>query len=94
MSYYSAGDETAFFEWLQSIPGVKSVKGIGRELHIRLRSNRISRESLREFIALYIRYEGKMPELAMFANSTNADWFSVPSAHWYKLVFPDGEASK
>lgn len=94
MRYYSAGDEAAFFEWLQSIPGVKSVRGIGRELHVTLRSSRISRESLREFVALYTRYKGNMSELAMFANPTNADWFSVPSAPWYKKIFPDGAVGR
>jgi hypothetical protein len=36
MRYYSAGDETAFFEWLQYIPGVKSV--LGRRLALLFQS--------------------------------------------------------
>jgi hypothetical protein len=30
--YWSHGDESAFFRWLETIPGVKSVKGQGLEL--------------------------------------------------------------
>jgi len=30
--YWSQGDESAFFRWLESIPGVKGVKGQGLEL--------------------------------------------------------------
>jgi hypothetical protein len=62
--YGSPGDERAFFGWLQSIPGILSVEGKGRELHIRTRSNRVSATTLRELIALYERFQGDMTELA------------------------------
>ena len=87
MKYGSHGDETAFFSWLQSIPGVVSVEGQGRELHIGLRSKRLSSHSLCELIALYQRYKGNMKELAQFANSSNKAWFGSPDAYWYKKVF-------
>src|ERR1700680_4014482 len=54
--YWSHGDELAFSRWLESIPGVKSVKGEGQELIVTLRSNRISAVALRELIALHTRY--------------------------------------
>src|SRR5947209_6612088 len=85
--YASPGDEAAFFGWLQSIPGVVRVEGQGRELFIYLRSNRLSAVSLREFIALYKRYKGNMPELARFENASNSSWFKVRSALWYKAIF-------
>ena len=87
MRYFSAGDEAAFFGWLQSIPGVVRIEGKGRELFIHLRSSRLSTASLREFIALYERYEGCMSELAQFANSSNSSWFQVKTALWYKAIF-------
>ena len=87
MRYFSAGDEAAFFYWLQSISGVVSVQGFGRELHIRLRSKKLSRQSLRELLALYQRYQGNMSELAQFANPTNSPWFADPKAYWYSQVF-------
>jgi hypothetical protein len=87
MRYFSGGDEAAFFTWLQSIPGVVSVKGYGKELHIGLRSKRLSANSLREFIALYQRYRGNMRELAQFANSSNASWFQATEAFWHSKVF-------
>lgn len=64
--YYSPNDEGAFFGWLQSIPGVISVKGIGTELHIRMRSRRLSANSYRELSALYRRYKGDVAELDQF----------------------------
>ena|SRR5437016_2413329 len=87
MQFASPGDESAFFDWLQSIPGVVSVRGEGRELHIRLRSKRLSSHALREFIALYARYDGRMKELAQFAHSSNEAWFKSKESFWHRKVF-------
>ncbi|WP_157845690.1 hypothetical protein [Herbaspirillum huttiense] len=87
MRYFSPGDEAAFFTWLQSIPGVVSVKGYGKELHIRLRSKRISASSLQELLALYLRYQGELSELAQFANQSNSSWFADANAPWHSQVF-------
>ena len=87
MRYFSAGDEAAFFSWLQAISGVVSVQGYGRELHIRLRSKRLSARSLKELLALYQRYQGDMSELAQFLNQSNSTWFADPDAYWHSQVF-------
>jgi hypothetical protein len=87
LSYLSPGDEAAFFSWLGSIAGVVSVQGRGSELHIQLRSKRLSSKSLREFVALYARYHGYMGELAQFETPSNAAWFAAPSAAWHAQVF-------
>jgi hypothetical protein len=93
MRYFSQGDEAAFFSWLQSIPGVIAAEGRSRELHIKLRSKRLSSESLREFIALYRRYNGNMTELAQFATPSNSSWFCSTEAYWRKKVFGASRAS-
>lgn len=87
MRYFSAGDEAAFFSWLHSMSGVVSVKGCGRELHIRLRSKRLSAQSLRELLALYHPYQGNLSELAQFVNQTNSSWFAASNAPWHSQVF-------
>jgi hypothetical protein len=69
MSYWSPGDEKAFFTWLESIGGVNRVEGRGRVLTIHLRSKRLSRTALRELVAIYKRYKGDMRELAPFRDS-------------------------
>ena len=74
MSYFAPGDESAFFTWLQSIPGVVSVRGLGRELHIQTRSTRLSRTSIIELVAIYRRYNGNLSELAMFITESNREW--------------------
>lgn len=75
MRYWSQGDEAAFFTWLQSIPGVVTVKGLGREIHIRFRTKRISQNTLRELFAIYNRYGGDKTELAIFKTEANASLF-------------------
>lgn len=90
MLYRSPGDEAAFFRWLSGIPGVLGVHGVGRELHIRLRSTRLSATALRELLALYIRFGGHLTELAVFANDSNRSWFCSPEADWHNAVFESG----
>jgi hypothetical protein len=73
-TYYSPGDEDAFFSWLSAIPGVVSYKGIGRELIVTLRSKRMSDRALRELIGLHIRYKLPMRSLAQFETPRNRSW--------------------
>jgi len=74
MHYHSPGDEAAFFGWLQAIPGVLAVGGIGTGLHIQIRSTRLSRGSLMELVALYRRYGGDLRELSLFVTAVNRAW--------------------
>jgi hypothetical protein len=85
--FFSEGDEAAFFSWLGSIPGVVAVRGQGRELHIQLRSKRLSNHALRELIALYWRYGGRLSELAMFETAANTSWLRAPDAFWHRRMF-------
>jgi len=87
LAYWSSRDEAAFFSWLQAIPGVVGVTGNGTELHIVLKSRRVSAEALRELLALYRRYDGQFEELSPFLNAGNAHWFRDPAAYWYRSVF-------
>lgn len=57
-TYYSPGDEKAFFDWLHSIPCVAGVRGQIRDLHITIKGNP-SPDDIGELRALLGRY--KMP---------------------------------
>ena len=85
--YYSPGDEAAFFTWLEAIPGVTNVRGIGRELIVTLRSRRLSDKALRELIGLHWRYGLPMRSLAQFENKRNRQWFRSKEKFWYGKVF-------
>lgn len=85
--YHSAGDEKAFFRWLESIPGVVAVRGVGGELEVTLRSRRLSDIALRELIALHLRYRLPMRHLAQFETDRNRAWFRQSGTPWFKAVF-------
>ena len=85
--YYSPGDEAAFFAWLEAIPGVVNVRGVGRELIVTLRSNRLSDKALRELIGLHTRYRLPMRSLAQFETDRNREWFRSKGMFWYDQIF-------
>lgn len=79
-TFFSPKDEDAFFAWLQSIPSIVNVVGIGRELHVTVRSHRVSDSSLRDLLALHRRYKLTMTHLAVFENPKNSEWFRLNKA--------------
>jgi hypothetical protein len=84
--YFSAGDEQAFFDWLQSISCVRSVGGHLRDIHITLK-RAPNDNQLRELIALFYRYRMNMKGLAVFRTSQNAKWFDQEGKFWHSRVF-------
>jgi hypothetical protein len=87
LTYYSPLDEDAFFAWLQSIPCVTTVRGVGPELEISIDVARLDEDGLRELIALFFRYGMDMKGLAQFANDGNRHWFLRKDMYWYEHVF-------
>jgi hypothetical protein len=86
--YFSAGDEAAFFSWLQTIPGVTSVEGQHPDtLAVEIDDSKFTDETLRELIAVHHRYGVDMRHLARFETPGNRAWFRKPSAYWYSAVF-------
>ena len=62
-TFYSPGDERAFFGWLRKMRAVSDVRARGLDLHIGLRSGKITADELREFRALFHRYGMDTSEL-------------------------------
>jgi hypothetical protein len=86
-TYFSPGDEKAFFDWLQAIPCVSRVGGQVRDLHITLKRAPTDNQ-LRELIALLYRYRMSMRGLAAFKTSRNAAWFANDrDKFWHNRVF-------
>ena len=74
-TYFSQGDEDAFFGWLTSISCVETVEGHLRNLHIT--EKRPPRKlELRELIALFSRYRMSLKPLASLKTTRNAAWFA------------------
>jgi hypothetical protein len=86
--YFSDGDETAFFTWLERIPGVISVKGEHPDkLTVQIDDSKFTDETLRELIAVHHRYGVTMRDLARFETPNNRSWFRSSTAYWHKAVF-------
>lgn len=73
--YHSPGDERAFFEWLQGIPSVEKVWGVGPDLFVRVSDGPLPVEDLRELIALVKRYPADAAQLRQFRNADNKHLF-------------------
>lgn len=56
VTYFSSGDEDAFFTWLASIPCVKKFEGHFRTLYITIDKQAVDDDCIEELKALFIRY--------------------------------------
>lgn len=90
--FYSASDETHFFQWLQSIPSVKSINGTSNGVEVRFKK-RLGYDDLYELIALLTRYDVDQSCLSVLCNKNNEGWFKDKKAFWYKSVFEQSKKS-
>jgi hypothetical protein len=67
--YFSQGDESAFFQWLNDIPCVTTIEGRGDVLNIWVDCELLDDESRRELFALFRRYSVDMGQLARLENN-------------------------
>jgi len=86
--YFSRGDEQTFFDWLERIPPVEKVYGVGLDLFVRISSTSIPDDDLRELIGIFVRYNLDAPQLRLFLNSKNEHWFGdSEGAFWHEAIF-------
>jgi hypothetical protein len=69
-TFWSEGDEKAFFDWLQSVSCVASVEGRLRDLNIRLK-RKPSAANVRELEAIVRRYRMNAKSLQEFVEETS-----------------------
>lgn len=83
VTFGSQLDERHLFEWAMQISGV--IRWEKDTLVVK--SLNLSQASLRELLALFIRYHIPMKQLAQFRNARNEEWFSAPQMYWHAHVF-------
>lgn len=93
ITFFSPGDEAAFFGWLKQLPCVEKVEGRGRTLYVSVDKSGIDEDGLRELLALFLRFGVSMSQLRVFDCNDFTDWFRSDTAYWYKDVFVE-EISK
>ena len=87
VTYFSPGDENAFFHWLALLKDVSRVSGHGDTLEIAVASVAIDDDQLRELIALFHRYRIDMRQLSVFENPQNQSWLRNKRAYWYDAMY-------
>jgi len=88
--FYSHGDEAMLFRWLSEIPCVSRVGGEVADLHIGIRTSRLTFKSLNELVAVFARYNLDMEVLSRFASGKHSWLKDYPEAYWYSSMFPSG----
>jgi hypothetical protein len=86
-SYYSYLDEKYFYEWLESIEGVKSVRHSKQGLHVELKEDGMSRGGVYDLVALLTRYKYEMQFVRDLIRAEDESWFREPDKYWYLGVF-------
>lgn len=72
LRFYTNQDEDLFFAWIDTLQCLENYEGIGRELHVHLKSKDISFIDHTNLIGLFERYKLSNPEQLKIFNVI--DW--------------------
>ena len=87
--FFSVGDELSFSSWLKRVKAIRRWEGKDDCILLHV-TTRVSDKSLREFIALFLRYDIDLTLLSQFMSSQNEVWFGNPDMIWHQRVFCAG----
>lgn len=87
--FYCYQDEKHFFEWLESIPGVKSVAGNPQGLSVQIVNAELDQDGWADLIGLMARYDVNMKVLRDLVTPENVVWLKDPERYWYPMIFGD-----
>jgi len=87
--YYTYQDEKRFYEWLESIPGVRRVSGGPMGLTIQLADVGLDIDDWADMTALFVRYDIDMRALRDLVTPENEAWIKDPKRFWYSKIFGD-----
>jgi hypothetical protein len=86
-TFYSKGDERRFFQGLNDIPAIKEIRGVGTGLVIQVDLRHLTKDALRELIALLWRYEISLYPLRILTNNNKFVWLSEKKFYWHSSMF-------
>jgi hypothetical protein len=84
--FYSRLDEDHFFGWLQSIPDVQQVRGIGNTLELVVRRP-MEKHGLGDLIAVMTRYNLDRRPLKPLCDEHPDDDFRRREKYWHAAVY-------
>jgi hypothetical protein len=86
LRYYSQADEDHFFAWLQSIPAIEKVTGVGRGLELIVRRP-IDKGSLYDLIAVMTRYNLDCRPLKPLCDEQQDEYFRDEGKYWHSAIY-------
>ena len=86
--YRSYKDEQSFFQWLESIKGFVSAKGLNITLYVTFDPSQIGRPEMEEIVAIFARYDICNPrQLRFLGQCREGDWFKSPDRYWHDAIY-------
>lgn len=85
--FYSQGDERRFFQGLKEIKAIKNIEGVGVNLIIGIEMRLLTKDALKELIALLWRYGIPLSPLYLLAERKKFAWLNDERGYWYKSLF-------
>jgi hypothetical protein len=90
-SFYSRGDERRLFMGFKEIAAIRSVQGVGRDLILDIEVAGLTKEAMRELMALLWRYGIPLVPLRAFADRKRFAWLNDPQGYWFGAMFKDAQ---
>lgn len=79
-------DEDAFFKWLQSIPGVRSVVGNGYGLDVDIDFALFDDDAVKNMAVLHSRYRLDFGTIRAFLLENKEKWIFDPNSYWARKI--------
>ncbi len=89
--YFCYQDEKHFFEWLESIQGVRKVTGGPDGLTIHFARAPLSYDSWADLLGVFARYGVDMRPLRVLVDKRHEAWLRDPDKYWHEALWSDSE---
>lgn len=86
-SFYSRGDEKRLFQGFEEITAIRDIKGVGGDLLLSVNIAALSKEQMRELLALLWRYDLPLTPLRVLAEKKKFDWLNDSQGYWREAMF-------
>ena len=89
--YFCYQDEKHFFEWLESIQGVRKVTGGPDGLTIHFARAPLSYDSWADLLGVFARYGLDMRPLRVLVDKRHEAWLRDPDKFWHEAMWSDAK---
>lgn len=91
-SFYSRGDERRLFQGFKEISAIRDVQGVGRDLLLEIEMAALTKDAMRELLALLWRYGIPLEPLRTFAKKKKFSWLNEEQGYWHYAMFKEADS--